>query len=224
MHGITRCPQCKTAFNVVHKHLFPANGKVRCGACKHTFNAADHWVVADVDDADLDFERPTLSLQTSTKSVWQSLTLGLIITISALMVFIQWLHKHPSITNHLPELEQPRLEMYRWLSQTAPSPIDWSKLELRHYIAQTHPDNPSILRVQGLIINHSKIAQPQPDLLLSIQLADGTVHDARIAQEYIVRKQQKLRGQRQSQFYFDIDRPRQAIETFSLAMCCQQKN
>ena len=43
---VTQCPSCKTSFRVTEAQLSIANGAVRCGACLHIFNAADHWLPA----------------------------------------------------------------------------------------------------------------------------------------------------------------------------------
>lgn len=40
----TRCPKCSTCFRVTDRHLSIAKGKVRCGQCKHIFNAPEHAV------------------------------------------------------------------------------------------------------------------------------------------------------------------------------------
>lgn len=40
----TRCPKCSTCFRVTERHLAIAKGKVRCGQCKHVFNAPEHAI------------------------------------------------------------------------------------------------------------------------------------------------------------------------------------
>lgn len=39
---VTQCPHCRTSFRVSSAQLGAANGAVRCGACLHVFNAAEH--------------------------------------------------------------------------------------------------------------------------------------------------------------------------------------
>ncbi len=41
---ITKCPKCETTFNVPHELLTVAKGKVRCGHCRHVFNASMYQV------------------------------------------------------------------------------------------------------------------------------------------------------------------------------------
>jgi predicted Zn finger-like uncharacterized protein len=41
---ITECPGCQTQFRVSSAQLGAAGGKVRCGACRTVFNAAEHFV------------------------------------------------------------------------------------------------------------------------------------------------------------------------------------
>lgn len=48
----TRCPQCHTVFRVAEAQLAIAAGKVRCGECKHVFNARDH--VINIHEQDLE--------------------------------------------------------------------------------------------------------------------------------------------------------------------------
>ena len=38
----TQCPDCNTAFRVTAEVLKQAAGKVRCGSCKHAFNALEY--------------------------------------------------------------------------------------------------------------------------------------------------------------------------------------
>lgn len=39
---VTQCPHCRTSFRVSQAQLAAAHGAVRCGACLHVFNAAQH--------------------------------------------------------------------------------------------------------------------------------------------------------------------------------------
>lgn len=39
---LTRCPACKTTFRVTREQLLARAGKVRCGSCKHVFDATAH--------------------------------------------------------------------------------------------------------------------------------------------------------------------------------------
>ena len=40
---LTQCPECHTVFRITKTQLAVAQGKVRCGRCKHVFNAKDHF-------------------------------------------------------------------------------------------------------------------------------------------------------------------------------------
>ncbi|MDD3481610.1 zinc-ribbon and DUF3426 domain-containing protein [Azovibrio restrictus] len=39
---LTRCPACNTTFRMTREQLLVRDGKVRCGACRHVFNAMEH--------------------------------------------------------------------------------------------------------------------------------------------------------------------------------------
>jgi predicted Zn finger-like uncharacterized protein len=41
---VTQCPHCRTSFRVSRAQLGAARGAVRCGACLHVFNAAEHLI------------------------------------------------------------------------------------------------------------------------------------------------------------------------------------
>ena len=41
----TKCPECSTVFRISDAQLLAANGKVRCGHCKHVFNALDRLLM-----------------------------------------------------------------------------------------------------------------------------------------------------------------------------------
>ncbi|HSG61346.1 MAG TPA: DUF3426 domain-containing protein [Pseudomonadales bacterium] len=224
MHGITRCPQCHTAFNVAHKQLAKASGKVRCGICKHAFVAANFWVVAEFDDAELAFERPPISFHKAPRRIWPMLFSSAIILSGCLAATAQWLHHYPASINAYPAIEQVRQQTYLWMGWQAPPAIDWPALTIGHYVAQSLPDDANTLRIQGLLVNHSHTPQKAPDLLLTLWLANGDKHSARIPAKHIVRKADRLAPQRQSQFYFDIDRPTEDVARVTLELCCQQKN
>jgi predicted Zn finger-like uncharacterized protein len=90
MHGITRCPECHTAFNVAQHHISKAKGKVRCGVCKHTFNATEHWVSAELDDADLAFERPDIFLNSTPTWRHNNVIAGFILILGLATGYAQW--------------------------------------------------------------------------------------------------------------------------------------
>lgn len=223
MHGITRCPSCDTAFNVAHKQLARAKGKVRCGVCKHTFSAADYWVVAELDEAELDFERPALDLRHRKPAVWPRFLAGMVLMLGAIAGLAQWFHHHPADIQAWPRLEPLRQWTYQQLGLSAPVAIDWSALSLGHYVAQPSSENSEALRIKGLLINQSQHPQPAPDLMLTLWLNSGEQLSVRIPAKRIVRKADKLAAERQSQFYVDIDQRSEDIQRFSLALCCQQK-
>ncbi|MCY4263793.1 MAG: zinc-ribbon domain-containing protein [Gammaproteobacteria bacterium] len=50
---ITQCPKCGSSFNINAAILSMAEGRVRCGACLAVFNAKDHIVVPNQQDAQL---------------------------------------------------------------------------------------------------------------------------------------------------------------------------
>ncbi|UCE90626.1 MAG: zinc-ribbon domain-containing protein [Pseudomonadota bacterium] len=41
----TKCPECSTVFRISDTQLMAASGKVRCGHCKHVFNALDRLLM-----------------------------------------------------------------------------------------------------------------------------------------------------------------------------------
>ena len=223
MHGITRCPSCDTAFNVAHKQLARAKGRVRCGVCKHTFSAADYWVVAELDEAELDFERPAIDLQHRKPSVWRGIVAAAALSLGAIAGLAQWFHHHPADIQAWPKLEPLRQWSYQQLGMRAPLAIDWPALSLGHYVAQPSSENSELLRIQGLLINQSQYPQPVPDLTLTLWLQSGEQLSQRIPAQRIIRKADRLAARRQSQFYVDIEQRSEDIERFSLALCCQQK-
>jgi predicted Zn finger-like uncharacterized protein len=50
MKHITKCPECSTAFRVHENQLTVRQGKVRCGACGHVFDAFGSLVESSEDD------------------------------------------------------------------------------------------------------------------------------------------------------------------------------
>jgi predicted Zn finger-like uncharacterized protein len=224
MHGITRCPQCQTAFKVDHKQLAKASGKVRCGVCKHPFIAADFWVVAEPDESELSFESAPIVLSKQHRRPWQTIMAATILLVGMLIGAAQWLHHFPASANTYPPMERLRQNVYRWLGQKAPAAIDWSALSLEHYVGQMSAQQEAVLRIQGLLVNRSANAQPAPDLKLTLWLANGETHAVAVPASRIVRKSEHLAAQRQSEFYFDIDKPSQVVERIALELCCQQKN
>ena len=51
--AITRCPECETSFLITEDQLLAANGKVRCGACMHVFQAEEYFVSPMLDVTEL---------------------------------------------------------------------------------------------------------------------------------------------------------------------------
>jgi predicted Zn finger-like uncharacterized protein len=51
MKRITKCPQCSTAFRVHEEQLTARQGKVRCGACGHVFDAFGSLIESKEDDS-----------------------------------------------------------------------------------------------------------------------------------------------------------------------------
>ncbi|MSQ21087.1 MAG: hypothetical protein EXR39_16435 [Betaproteobacteria bacterium] len=50
MKHITKCPECSTAFRVHENQLTARQGKVRCGACGHVFDAFESLLESAQDD------------------------------------------------------------------------------------------------------------------------------------------------------------------------------
>lgn len=110
------------------------------------------------------------------------------------------------------------------LGQQPPMAIDWSALSLDHYVAQMSAQQKNVLRIQGLLVNHSANPQPAPDLKLTLWLGNGETHTILVPASRIARNSERLAPQRQSQFYFEIDKPSQSVQRIDLELCCQQKN
>ena len=51
--NVTQCPACESTFNTNSRVLAVAAGKVRCGACLNVFEAIDHFLIPEEDDAEL---------------------------------------------------------------------------------------------------------------------------------------------------------------------------
>ncbi len=51
--NVTQCPACESTFNTNSRVLAAAAGKVRCGACLNVFEAIDHFLISEEDDAEL---------------------------------------------------------------------------------------------------------------------------------------------------------------------------
>ena len=45
---ITKCPECKSSFNLQPSLFSSTDGKVRCGACLAVFKANEHLIDAEV--------------------------------------------------------------------------------------------------------------------------------------------------------------------------------
>lgn len=194
MHGITRCPQCHTAFNVAQQHLAKAEGKVRCGRCKHTFIATQHWVSAEIDDADLAFERPDISFKATPKLRYQTLTASFILLLGIVIAFFQW-HQQPP-----------------------------SRMTIERYVAQLQSAQANTVTITGIITNDAALPQAAPDMLLSIHLNNGESHSARIPSHLIHFNTATLYPAQPTSFSFTIERPRNNIDAFTLSPCCRQKN
>lgn len=166
---------------------------MRCGICKHTFIATEHWVSAELDDADLAFERPDISFKPAPSLRHTNLISGIILILGLAAGYAQW--------------------------QQTPSNI-----ALQHYVAQIQDQNASLITITGIVTSESAHPQPFPDMLLSLHLANGQKHSARIPAQHIHFGTPTLSSTSPTSFSFTIERPSSDIDTFHLTPCCRQKN
>lgn len=52
--NVTQCPACESTFNTNSRVLAAAAGRVRCGACLNVFEAVDHFLIQEDDEAALE--------------------------------------------------------------------------------------------------------------------------------------------------------------------------
>jgi len=222
MHGITRCPNCKTAFKVAHHHLMPANGHVRCGKCKHDFNADEHWLVAEYAAYEAQISTLDAELTEPTQNTPNSLIYTLLL-IGVLGLFLQYAWAYPGRMIARFPISQPLYEQsFEWLGTTDKSLVDLNDMQLQHFVARLSQQQN--IRFDGLIKNNSPTHQHAPSLVIKLTLQDGTVLQKVIDSQSIHWQTNPLRQKQTTSFHFWIKNNQLQVIDYNASLCCQPKN
>lgn len=194
----TQCPYCQTIFRITEAHLNLAQGQVRCGQCRNTFDATNSMVKPlanqEIKSAsarplnttvapDIDFSEDDLpeifqddidALRYRTS--WSSLFGWAIIALlmAALLVGqVTWFWQRDLILQHS-EL-RPWLERfcYTFLC-TLPLTRAVESFQIQERpVVQVHPERDDAIKVDAIFINDAIFAQPYPDVQLTFQDNSG---------------------------------------------------
>lgn len=223
MHGITRCPNCHSAFKVAHRQLTPAGGKVRCGKCKQTFLASDHWLVAQYDSTDPQLTTLNAELPEEKKTIHSGWLLGIFsFGIIGLLVQLAW-HYPGRSSYYFPPLKQLFSITQHVLGITPTNMIDYRDLDLKHVAARMTEDTHT-MQIDGIIENRSPTPQNNPTLLISLTTNDGMQHHKIIQHDQINWQKQPLTAGQITRFNFLINTPHLQVIDYSTSLCCQPKN
>lgn len=175
----TQCPSCQTVFRVQKAQLQQANGVVRCGQCKHTFNGYDELVKNKAVHTPEMLKRMLHGRPDTSPAA----TLGwsLMLTITTLVLLLQiayvqrdWLSKQ----NHIGPLVKSFCEHASWCKLTPYRNIRQIQLVSRN--VYSHPNIEKALMVNAVIVNTATIGQGYPTLLISMSNIRGQT----VAQRY----------------------------------------
>ena len=188
----TECPHCKTVFRLTDTQLRLADGLVRCGLCKQTFNALHPdgtapvssapapETTADSYDEQLRAVVPDKFRNAGKRSsIWSGLAWSfLIIALSlALVAQIAWFQRNSLQKN---ARLKPWIEQFCQLAgcrlQAARDP---DKIEMLSRNVYTHPNEKNALMIAVSIVNHAAHAQPYPDVQIDFSDVRGGVVAAR---------------------------------------------
>ena len=196
----TFCPECETVFQVKADHLQVANGWVRCGECRHRFNAVDCLFEelaaarnarkeyeglnatpeADlVDDSD-EWQGPAAAspLQQSVlaegwdhRSVtWRDVISGAGIGFLVLLFGIQWLYFNRVELAGDISWRQTMEQFCSILRCELPPRTELSRIDLLDRDVRKHPQVEDALLINATLINHADFRQPYP--VFSISFSD----------------------------------------------------
>ncbi len=193
----TECPHCKTLFRITDTQLRLADGMVRCGLCRKTFNAlhpdgnssasTTHAPDAMPDlfddgffgDQARDVVPETFRHAGMRTTVWSSLGWGIamIVLALALLAQITWFER-----NSLQENAQlkPWVEKFcKHAGCRLDARRDPSKIEMLSRNVYTHPNEKNALMITISIANHAEHAQPYPDVQIDFSNVRGGIVAAR---------------------------------------------
>jgi len=189
----TICPHCKTVFRLTDTQLNMADGMVRCGVCRETFNALtqeagnpaagaetinhDHNLFDDelrgvIPDA---YRR-----QSSAASLWAGIAWSLLIILLALCLVAQyaWFHRN--------QLQQ-YAELKPWLEKACVrvprctlAPLrEAGKIEMVSRNVYSHPTVKNALMITVTMVNQAGHEQPYPDVQVDFSNIRGNIIAAR---------------------------------------------
>ncbi len=220
MHGITRCPNCQTAFKVAHSQLAIAKGRVRCSKCKHPFQASDYWLATSYDASDpqlIELNANLASPQHRSQTSW----LISIIFLGILGLLLQYSWHFPGRSAHyVPGITKLFNLAEQWFAVPSPNVIDLNDLNLTHVIARNEQQSHT-LRIDGRIENHGPTEQKTPDLLVNLISIDGSKHQKIVKTNQIQWQYSHIPSKQSVQFNLLLNISNLQVIDYSTSLCCQ---
>jgi len=240
---VTRCPTCETAFRVTPEQLEIANGIVRCGKCIGVFNALEHQVITETDqaaevastvpdlfsDQQLDEEEtealPRLTAlihnefsgqQVSRKpsnTLRTALSRLAAVAVGALILAGQYIYFFSADLSRNENYRQSLINSCYYLGCKIAPYSDLNKLAINTFIIQSHPTQPGAVIVDMLIENTAQFRQPYPRIKVRFDDLQGQLVAQRIFSPEEYISQQ---NPRRSPAPKNISSGRQAHISFSL--------
>lgn len=222
MHGITRCPNCHKAFRVAHTQLASAKGRVKCGSCKHVFNATDYWLISQFDKNEDQLRKLNFELKqakTNNSNSW----VAAIILVGVCVLFGQYAWEYPGrIVAKIPPAEKAYSLVASILNTNKPT-IDLRDLSLAHHTGRVFNEGKH-LRIDGIVKNQSPTKQKTPNLRIDLTLANGEKASRLINSAEINWSNTTLAKGSQSQFAVWLEMQLSQVVDYKVSLCCQPKN
>jgi predicted Zn finger-like uncharacterized protein len=204
------CPNCHTLFRVTETQLDMADGMVRCGFCKHVFNAR---LANDEDTPREETQQPQLSRQikaehesfdsgasddivpdtlriesdagTYSMLATVSWSLAILLLIAALAAEYIWFNQPELMLD--PRLESVTAKLCELTDCEHLQMRDVSKIEMISRNVYTHPNEKDALMISTTLVNHASYAQPYPDVQIDFSNVRGELVASRrfIPEEYL---------------------------------------
>ena len=192
----TLCPNCSAVFTVKADHLQAAGGLVRCGSCKHLYNAAN-YLFEDIDVAHewIEFPRPPLVRQLVARpdapgsaatsrvlpgSSWQQHPVGrrhvgggVGIGLLILLLGVQWLYFNRVKLVNDADWRPTTERICAFLPCNLPFRSDLAQLELLERDVRKHPRAENALLINATLTNHASHVQPYPVFSVSFTNLSG---------------------------------------------------
>lgn len=183
----TFCPGCCTTYKITVDHLGTAGGKVRCGGCRHVYNAVDYLFdtlplarealfvhrTALAEEkrvaeraANKVVEKPSATLaETGWRQhnvIWKDVVNGAGIGLLVLVLGLQWIYfNRDSLAAELNW--RPAIQaMCDFTGCDMPLQVDLARIELVNRDVRKHPDVDNALLVNATFTNKAYFVQPYP--------------------------------------------------------------